>query len=177
MYSFSVLMAVIESQNIWFTSFSYSSKHSVTPRDQDEPMNPRRGIKSRYIWQIFPIKLTVCVCAGGAVEHAQCLHHTAHMKHTVSGRKFARLCASVVYVWGADCASTASCRREQFSQLLKGCTKLSRPPTHVPYPLPLLYFTAPRRDSLSRPRYFRRGRETCSGAPPDWLRRLSRGIS
>lgn len=91
------------------------------------------------------------MCVGGAAEpaHGGCLHLTLHTKHTVSGRKFARLCVSAGYVWSADCASTASCRREQISQLLKRCPKLSWPPTRVPSHACALFHRAPRGFAVS----------------------------
>lgn len=113
------------------------------------------------------------------------------MKHTVSDRKFGLpvcICVYVLSMFACVCvcvcaaqtfASTASCRRKQFSQLLKRCPKLSRHQRMFLYQclcsiLPLstgIHF-------FVRPRYFRRGHETrlVSGAAPDWLRRLSRQI-
>lgn len=74
-----------------------------------------RGHKSAQVFENLQRMHTVavCVCATG------------WMKHTISDRKLA-CCVCYMCVWGEDCASTASCRRKQFSQLLKRCPKLSR---------------------------------------------------
>lgn len=101
--------------------------------------------------RISPLSYCAEMCVGGAAEpaHGGRLHLTLHTKHTVSGRKFARLCVSAGYVWSADCASTASCRREQISQLLKRCPKLSWPPTRVPSHACALFHSAPRGFAVS----------------------------
>lgn len=113
-----------------------------------------------------------------------CLHHRVHMKHTVSDRKFGCLCVrvcvvsvSVVYVRGADCASTASCRRKQFSQLLKRCPKLSRHRRMFLTHASALFYRAPQGFTLSAALFQTwMWDKTCSGAAPDWLRRQSRWI-
>lgn len=81
----------------------------------------------------------------------------------------------VVYVWGADCASAASCGRKQFSQLLKRCPKLSRHRRMFLTHASALFYRAPRGFTLSATLFQTwTWDKTCSGAAPDWLRRQSR---
>lgn len=60
----------------------------------------------------------------------------------------------------ADFASSASCRRKQFSQLLKRCPKLSRHQRMFLTSASALFYRAPQGFTLSGRRYFRRGHET-----------------
>lgn len=71
----------------WLISFSYSSQHSLTSRDETEPINPAC---------VRITKLDKNVCWGFA-ERARrsCLHHRVHTKHTVSDGKFGCLCVCV----------------------------------------------------------------------------------
>lgn len=81
------------------------------------------------------------------------------------------------YVWGADCASTASCRRKQFSQLLKRCPKLSRHQRMFLTNASALFYRAPQGFTLSAALFQTwTWDKACSGAAPDWLRRQSRQI-
>lgn len=159
----------------WLISFSYSSQHSLTSRDETEPINPA-------CVQITKLDKNVC---WGFAERARrsCLHHRVHTKAYCKWRKvwlpvcvcMCDVCVRVVYVWGADCASAASCGRKQFSQLLKRCPKLSRHRRMFLTHASALFYRAPRGFTLSATLFQTwTWDKTCSGAAPDWLRRQSR---
>lgn len=158
----------------WLISFLYSSQHSLTSRDETEPINPAC---------VRITKLDKNVCWGFA-ERARrsCLHHRVHTKAYCKWRKvWLPVCVCmcdvfvrVVYVWGADCASAASCGRKQFSQLLKRCPKLSRHRRMFLTHASALFYRAPRGFTLSATLFQTwTWDKTCSGAAPDWLRRQS----
>lgn len=87
------------------------------------------------------------------------------------------LCVCAVYVWGARCASSASCRRQQFSQLLKRCPKLSGHRRMFLNHASALFYHAPRGFTLSATLFQTwTWDKSCSGAAPDWLQRKSRRI-
>lgn len=115
-------------------------------------------------------------------EFAECaycssVHQRVHMKHTVSDRKFVLPVCVYVCVCVRCCASTASCRRWQFSQLLKRCPKLSCHRRMFLTHASALFYRAPRGFTLSAALFQTwTWDKTCSGATPDWLRRQSRRI-
>lgn len=112
----------------------------------------------------FPSWASVLESLPSVCTVATCTPSTPYCKRR-------KVCAACVYARGADCASTASCRRKQVQPAPKKMSQIIRPPTHVPHPLPLLYFTELRGDSLCRLFQTWTRDKACSGAAPDWLRR------
>lgn len=106
--------------------------------------------------------------------------HSAHEAYCKWQKVWLRLCVMcvrAVYVWGAACASAASCGRKQFSQLLKRCPKLSRHRRMFLSRASALFHRAPRGFTLSAALFqtwtWDKAR---SGAAPDWPGRQSRWI-
>lgn len=118
-------------------------------------------------------------CTGMSIrEFAEFAPKRAHEAYC----KWQKVCAACMcyvfeYVWGADCASTASCRRKQFSQLLEWCPKLSCHRRTFLTNASALFYRAPQGFALSAALFQTWTRDKiCSGAAPDWLRRQSRRV-
>lgn len=117
----------------WLISFSYSSQHSLTSRDETEPINPA-------CVQITKLDKNVC---WGFAERARrsCLHHRVHTKAYCKWRKvWLPVC---VYVWcvcaRCVCVRCRLCQcslmwEETVQPTLKKMSQIIPPPTHVPYP-------------------------------------------
>ncbi len=180
-----------EGHSTWCTSFSHSSKHSLPPRNQYEPINPGCDIKTRSIHWIFPacvsvttIHQNVClrICRACTLElfAAQSAHgaYCRWQKVCLPVCQYMWMCLCVCVCEGQTvCASAAPCGRKQFSQLLKKCPKLSRHRRMFLTRAPALFYRAPQGFTLSATLFQTwTWDKTRSGAAPDWRWRQSRWI-